>query len=77
MANLALIDVGGAIISYALWANEAHELIKRGMVTTPESLILCDVNQSAPNRFLAPNFECKYQPLLTHKGKCNRLRHGF
>ncbi|XEO94072.1 ROK family protein [Latilactobacillus sakei] len=38
MTKLALIDAGGATIRYALWDNNAHELTKQGMVTTPKSL---------------------------------------
>lgn len=38
MANLVLIDVGGATIRYALWDSNADALTKQGMVTTPKSL---------------------------------------
>jgi len=38
MANLALIDVGGTTIKFALWDGTAHKLTKQGMVATPKSL---------------------------------------
>ena len=34
MANLALIDVGGTTIKFALWDGTAHKLTKQGMVAT-------------------------------------------